>query len=110
MDQPQDHSEARALVARALVPYVDRPSSTDVARLVDDLITCGEGLRALVAAVPSGELSPRGTGALADWAYAIAAGPYGSNPNSTWNYARALARVVQGMAGALEQHRATSTL
>ncbi|MFF3863227.1 DUF6415 family natural product biosynthesis protein [Streptomyces sp. NPDC002209] len=110
MEQPQDHSEASELVARALVPYTERPSGLDVARLVDDLITCGEQLRALVATVPRGELSPRGSGALTDWAYAVAAGPYGSNPNSNWNYARALARVVQGMVRALDQHRATSAL
>ncbi|MGO4461224.1 DUF6415 family natural product biosynthesis protein [Streptomyces sp. M-16] len=94
-------SDIQRLIGRALVPYSDRPDAEAVARLVDDLITGGEALRAEVAAIHGERRTERAGSALAEWTYFVDAGPTGRGDHANWNHARALARILRNLASAL---------
>lgn len=96
-----DGTDIQRLIARALVPYSERPDAAAVARLVDDLITAGEALHAEVATVTAGRRTERAGCALAEWTYFVDAGPTGRGDHANWNHARTLARILRGLATAL---------
>ncbi|MFD8577130.1 DUF6415 family natural product biosynthesis protein [Streptomyces virginiae] len=77
-----------ALLARALVPYNQKPDEATIAALVDDLLRHGESLLADVAGHEAA------AAALADWHRLTTEGPTDS-PMGNWNHSRALARTVR---------------
>lgn len=105
-----ERSEIDAAVARALAPYNERPDAVGVAHIVDDLITCGQRLHARIAGLPRSERTPQAAGALADWEYAIAAGPSRSDAAANWNYARGVARIVTSLGRAVRDYQPASLL
>ncbi|MEU6890763.1 hypothetical protein ABZ934_03005 [Streptomyces sp. NPDC046557] len=111
--QPLSESEMKRItevIDRARVPYHTRPSAEDVARLVDDLITCGQRLRERVAAIAVSRRSPRAAGALADWEYFVTAGPLDPGGCANWNYARGLGRIVCSMEKAIREYQPSTAL
>ncbi|MEU5808604.1 DUF6415 family natural product biosynthesis protein [Streptomyces sp. NPDC047718] len=103
MPQDQDHVDATALVARALVPYGERPGPEGVAALTDALITCGQRLHRALCETPARQRPAGAFEALAAWEYFAAVGPLGSGPHANWNHARGLARIIRQLMRALEQ-------
>ncbi|MFF3214159.1 hypothetical protein ACFYYB_26220 [Streptomyces sp. NPDC002886] len=99
-----------SLIAEALGPYSSRPDTIGLARLINDLITCGSDLHRQVSAIPKTDRTYRAIGALADWDYASAAGPRGTGDPAHWNHARGLARVIQNLIRALAAYSPASTL
>ncbi|MCY0930772.1 DUF6415 family natural product biosynthesis protein [Streptomyces sp. H27-H1] len=93
------------LVQRALRPYDQRPDAEGVAHLVDDLITAGQELHALVSANAEGRRTERATAALAEWSYFLDKGPLGHSDHANWNHARGLARIIRTMAEARAEQR-----
>lgn len=79
------------LIRRALVSYALKPDETEIAVLVDGLLTYGQALLPAAARIPSA--AP----AVTDWQDLAAAGPADS-PLGNWTYCRALARAAQTMA------------
>lgn len=96
-------TQLKELMGRALLPYSDRPDAEAVARLIDDLITCGQTLHTEVAAIPGGRQSERARSALVEWAYFVDAGPTGRGDHANWNHARTLARILRNLVSALDQ-------
>jgi hypothetical protein len=94
-------TQLNELMGRALAPYSDRPDAEAVARLIDDLITCGQTLHTEVAAIPGGRRSERARSALIEWTYFVDAGPMGGGDHANWNHARALARILRNLVSAL---------
>ncbi|MGO4460130.1 hypothetical protein AB4039_22955 [Streptomyces sp. M-16] len=71
-----------------------------MARLVEELIAAGEGLRAELDRAPAGRRTERAGAALTEWAYFVSAGPLRADDHGRWNYARGLARFVRTLAAA----------
>ncbi|MFB6517427.1 DUF6415 family natural product biosynthesis protein [Streptomyces sp. NPDC056401] len=90
--------DIKELVARVLAPYEQRPDAEGVARLTDDLITVGKALHAAVSEMPTADRTERAGAALIEWAYFVEVGPLSHGSHANWNYARGLARIIQGMA------------
>ncbi|WP_327263945.1 DUF6415 family natural product biosynthesis protein [Streptomyces sp. NBC_01232] len=85
-----------ALVARALVPYNQKPDERAIALLVDDLLRHGDSLLVHVAG------RQEAAAALGDWHRLTAEGPTDS-PVGNWNHARALARTVRSFRRVLAE-------
>ncbi|MFD8019309.1 DUF6415 family natural product biosynthesis protein [Streptomyces lavendulae] len=100
---PGETQKIEDLIARAIVPYSDRPDAEAVACLIDDLITHGQALHARVAAIPGARGTERAGAALAEWSYFVDAGPTGRGDHANWNHARALARILRSLAVALAE-------
>ncbi|MFE7094602.1 DUF6415 family natural product biosynthesis protein [Streptomyces erythrochromogenes] len=83
-----------ALVAKALVPYNQKPDEVEIALLTDDLLCYGAALARRAAG------RERATAAMRDWDLLTSHGPTDS-PVGNWNHARALARTVKAFRRAL---------
>ncbi|MER5733291.1 hypothetical protein ABT084_34015 [Streptomyces sp. NPDC002138] len=104
MEQTHDlATAARELVSRALVPYGERPSAAEVARLLDELTRHGWALHGAVLAVPEPQRSLRAAGGLADWSHLVADPPRGITDSTRWSYCRAVARALRTLLRALEE-------
>ncbi|GAA3238521.1 DUF6415 family natural product biosynthesis protein [Streptomyces lavendulae] len=97
---PGETQKIEDLIARAIVPYSERPDAEAVACLIDDLITHGQALHAQVAAIPGARRTERAGAALAEWSYFVDAGPTGRGDHANWNHARALARILRSLHSA----------
>ncbi|MFD9353209.1 hypothetical protein [Streptomyces sp. NPDC060031] len=93
------------LIARALVPYGDRPDAVQVARLVDDLLTAGLQTGYKRHAVPEAEQSHALKAAVQEWCDLVRTGPRSETGNPNWDFARALARNLQRLVAALPQQQ-----
>ncbi|MFI5986716.1 hypothetical protein ACIBEA_38380 [Streptomyces sp. NPDC051555] len=82
---------ARELVARALVPYGERPPAAEVTRLLDELTRHGWALH---AAAPPGSAS--------EWSHLVADPPRGITDSTRWSYCRAVARALRTLLRVLE--------
>ncbi|MFI5862289.1 DUF6415 family natural product biosynthesis protein [Streptomyces sp. NPDC051546] len=96
------------LITEALGPYPQRPSAERVARLIDDLITCGRQLHHAVKCLPH-RPDARASNAVAEWEYTSAVGPRTSEPNANWNHARGLARIARTLKAVLSESEHPST-
>ncbi|MFI8278510.1 DUF6415 family natural product biosynthesis protein [Streptomyces sp. NPDC085929] len=108
MSQPQDDDDddVNPVVARALAEYAKRPSPEDVARLVDMLLTRGQEMHDIVAALP--DLPVGASDVLSEWEYFSQAGPLGSGPHSNWHHCRGLARIVKRLMRMVPGHTTAS--
>lgn len=102
MHAPDPHP-VEALFDKVLGSYERRPVPEDLARLTDELLATGAEL--LVVAEPLRATDPRVMGAVRDWHKLTSEGPAEDSPFGSWNYARALARVVRTLHRQIEISR-----
>ncbi|MFD9338342.1 hypothetical protein ACFWBF_28675 [Streptomyces sp. NPDC060028] len=94
------------LIARALVPYGDRPDAPEAARLVEDLLTAGLQAGFRRHAVPEGEQPPALKAAVREWCDLVRTGP---GAGGDWSHARALARVLRQLVDALPEQQSAGS-
>lgn len=85
------------LVARALVPYGQKPAGEAIVRLTDELLRYGGGLLPEVEGL---ERDDRLHGALKDWRTLTGRGP-ADEVLGSWNFCRGVARTVRTFHQAL---------
>ncbi|MEV7415162.1 DUF6415 family natural product biosynthesis protein [Streptomyces sp. NPDC089919] len=90
-------AEGVALVARALVPYGQKPGAEAIVGLTDALLRYGGGLLPAVAGL---EPDDRLRGALKDWRTLTGRGP-ADEALGSWNFCRGVARTVRTFHQAL---------